>query len=89
MNVFHILHATWKNLFKRSYLLKRLNRIYRSDSTKLLLIVYHCPMAITFFEVIMIIIITLSFIYTDCDCWMENNSTFSFKFLSIWPSAYL
>lgn len=68
---------------------KKLNRIYISGSTKLLLIVYHCPMAITFFEVIMNILKTLSFTYTDCDCWMENNSTFSFKFLSIWPSAYL
>lgn len=90
MNVIHILHATWKKPFQKVLpVKKKLNRIYGSGSTKLLLIVYHCPMAITFFEVIMIIIITLSFTYTDCDCWMEKNSTFSFKFRSIWPSAYL
>lgn len=75
--------------FKRSYLLKKLNRIYRSDSTKLLLIVYHCPMAITFFEVIMIIIITLSFTYTDCDYWRRKIQLSLLNFCLFGPSVYL
>lgn len=78
-----------KFFLKVLFVKKKLNRIYRLGFIKLLFIVYYCFMVIIFFEVIMIIIIILLFIYIDCDCWMENNLIFFFKFLFIWFLVYL